>query len=716
MAWVGLGKGPRLLAVVGVLAVGACTEDGPAKGGALVEVTGRVFSLDKESPLTGAQISGPGHSKAKTTQDGSFAIVLDSSKPGSLTAVSEKTAPVSKPAPSTQAHVELHAKEFDAQQEIDVVAGGELKTKDGAGLSLGKGQLESKASSAKDKAQISVAVPDTKQASGLGSLPGNFDAKKGGKAGKIATESAVYVSVKQGADELSLKGGAKAKLSLKGAVMQQKASDLTLYRFDEASGTWLDVGQVQSGTDAGGLATYSGDVDGFGWFAVGEFYDALSCIHGCIAGEAAGTRVIATGVDHPSQSATFTDADGCFTLQVKAAAKFSVSAQAKGRASAGSFVMTGSGPACSSLDSLVLAAADPSCALGLNLCAAGCSDLDSDPRNCGACGTPCASDEACLVGHCVGPGEVIGSDGGVTDGGVGVDPLDGGTPNDGGTTSPDAASACGACGSANTVVGPFTLAGCCSFKGECGYVSDPLLIELGFSYDCIERDQLGASTSACPAFAHEGANGQLDMPGCCRDDNTCGYDTSAADYTSFQPAPDGGAGPNNLPTPLGLGCVRADQVVPGAVGRSCAGSAGDADGDGIPNNLDSCPFTADGGSDVDGDGVADACDNCPSDFNLDQSDKDQDKTGDVCDADIDGDGVLNASDNCPDAPNVNQSNMDNDAFGDMCDVCPYDPLASQTDTDRDGAGDDCDNCPYEPNPDQLDVDPANGHGDVCEIF
>src|SRR5205823_4492392 len=38
----------------------------------------------------------------------------------------------------------------------------------------------------------------------------------------------------------------------------------------------------------------------------------------------------------------------------------------------------------------------------------------------------------------------------------------------------------------------------------------------------------------------------------------------------------------------------------------------DADGDGIPNNLDNCPFTANPDqADRDGDGIGDACDKCP---------------------------------------------------------------------------------------------------------
>ncbi len=59
----------------------------------------------------------------------------------------------------------------------------------------------------------------------------------------------------------------------------------------------------------------------------------------------------------------------------------------------------------------------------------------------------------------------------------------------------------------------------------------------------------------------------------------------------------------------------------------------DADGDGIKNSVDNCPFTANPDqADRDGDGIGDACDNCPLVANADQKDTDGDGLGDVCDA------------------------------------------------------------------------------------
>ena len=134
------------------------------------------------------------------------------------------------------------------------------------------------------------------------------------------------------------------------------------------------------------------------------------------------------------------------------------------------------------------------------------------------------------------------------------------------------------------------------------------------------------------------------------------------------------------------------------------------------------PYTQQpGGQDADKDTIVDAEDNCPGIPNSDQSDVDDDGTGDMCDSctDTDGDGYGNPGyqqntcpdDNCPDTPNANQTNTDHDEIGDACDTCPNDPL---NDEDTDGICGGTDNCLTVYNPAQSDTD-ADGIGDACEL-
>ncbi len=117
----------------------------------------------------------------------------------------------------------------------------------------------------------------------------------------------------------------------------------------------------------------------------------------------------------------------------------------------------------------------------------------------------------------------------------------------------------------------------------------------------------------------------------------------------------------------------------------------DADGDGVPDDLDQCPDgreDMDGWNDLDGcpdpdndgDGILDAQDGCPNlpeDFDGFQDD-------DGCpDLDNDGDGIRDGRDRCPDQPE------DIDGFEDQ-DGCP------DLDNDGDGVPDIRDQCPFTP--------------------
>ena len=70
--------------------------------------------------------------------------------------------------------------------------------------------------------------------------------------------------------------------------------------------------------------------------------------------------------------------------------------------------------------------------------------------------------------------------------------------------------------------------------------------------------------------------------------------------------------------------------------------------------------------DADSDGIPDAVDSCPYHVNPGQGDIDNDAYGDSCDDDMDGDGVTNGRDNCPGVANPLQEDANFDGTGDAC--------------------------------------------------
>ena len=155
----------------------------------------------------------------------------------------------------------------------------------------------------------------------------------------------------------------------------------------------------------------------------------------------------------------------------------------------------------------------------------------------------------------------------------------------------------------------------------------------------------------------------------------------------------------------------------------------DSDSDGITNNLDNCPSTANADQlDTDADGVGDVCDNAPNTPNADQTDTDGDGIGDVEDAfpldatewlDTDADGIGDNADMDDDEdgqldtdeiacgsdpllassmsldtdgdtiPDCVDTDDDNDGVIDTADAFPLDP-AEWADTDADGIGNNAD--------------------------
>ncbi|MFN7144275.1 MAG: LamG-like jellyroll fold domain-containing protein, partial [Myxococcota bacterium] len=136
----------------------------------------------------------------------------------------------------------------------------------------------------------------------------------------------------------------------------------------------------------------------------------------------------------------------------------------------------------------------------------------------------------------------------------------------------------------------------------------------------------------------------------------------------------------------------------------------DADGDGVSDADDVCPF-GDDTADADGDGTADACDACPVDRFNDSDGDGRCDSADLCalDAanDADGDGY------CGDVEPGCDLDAENDGDGDG--VCaPYDICVYDAQNDADGDGLCADEDPYDDCPDQVDSD-GDGTANLCDV-
>lgn len=668
-----------------LLSGAACTTDA---GSNTVTLSGRAFSTDTGAALAGAEIS-LGATKARTTTDakGAFTLTYSGGRKGTLELSGKSHAPVKKPAPEMGGYLEMMGKRLDLEQEIDAEQGGTVKSK-GASIVVPANKLRTDDASETPakKAKLAVAVPDPRNSKELSALPGNADAQKDKRRGKVSLESPIYVSAEDAQKKLKLTVDGKVKVSLPVHQKKQTKNDggtHALFRFDDESGLWIEVGSVTLGEDEDGNPVYEGEIDRWGWFAVGEFFEQLSCVRACVVesdGDAVPfARAVASGVGYFTQSSAFADDAGCFAVEVRGGASFTLAVQAKDGFAAAVAAEGGSGgsvddpSSCVDLGKITLSPRESeTCPSGYRACGDACVDVSSDQNHCGGCDVVC-DDALCIAGSCGGAPLQPMSDAGV--GGemdAGTAPIDGSVdtervdsdgdgvpdgrdncpeqPNPGqadedgdgrgdacdncpqqpnpeqadedgngvgdacedeGSCVPqtcdvvgatcgmisdgcggtlqcgscpaelvciantctvgsavdagvdldasvpsDASVGCGSCEdySSNSTLGQ--MLACCTSEGLCG-TQTANMADYGLSaaVSCIARDQPGSQTEeVCPFRVFEGSSGTITLYGCCRPDDTCGYEMTEIELDPY--FADGGWEFASL----GLGCVSYEDL------------------------------------------------------------------------------------------------------------------------------------------------------------
>lgn len=428
-----------------LLLIAACGDSTSSGNASPVQVSGRVLAAENGKPLSEVTVVAPGNKQKTTDARGAFELIYSAEAKGAIKASSRVAAPVEKPAPRAKGYVELYVKAYDLEQEIDGATGGEASTAGGARLKVGADSLVS-AKGKPAKTKLVLAAVNPKRATDLPSIPGNFDAQQSTeKRGKLAPKSPVYVSARDGDEELSLKDGQRASVDLPIHNKGRKANGdtLPLYRYDFERGLWVEEGSATEITSEAGIAIYRAQIGSLGWWTVGDFYDQLTCLRGCVksadGAPEKGARVLVNGLDHDIQLTSYTGEDGCYALDVRAQAQLSISAQSEA-ALGGPLVLRSSASlvsaevdpgACQEVSTITMQPlADSDCGHGLSECGGVCVDTNFDADHCGTCGTVCEV-TSCVSAQCASP----------DDPGEPVEPMaDAGPQPMDASTEPDAAS------------------------------------------------------------------------------------------------------------------------------------------------------------------------------------------------------------------------------------------------------------------------------------
>jgi hypothetical protein len=390
--------------------LGACSSNKEASTN--VKISGRVFEAGKATAIANLSVVMPDGTRTKSDGEGDFTSQSKSGK--SVRIEGEGYAPTSKPAPKGDGYLELYAKATDAKENLQPSKGGEVSSNKGGKVNVPSNAFTSKEGKDPEEAIVELAVVDARKSTDLPSLPGDFDARKGSKSGKVSAESPMYLTAKDGGKSLDVAKGKSLEASF---PARRAGSNATLFHFDEDKQEWQSRGEAPRSKNKAGESSYEVQLDALGWWTVGEFYDRLTCVRACVVGDddkpAPFARAVATGIDHFTQLASYAGEDGCFALTVRASAQVSLTVQARDgyvparvlKTSDEEIDLARDASDCQDLGELVLIAHKVNrCPQGLGRCNDACVDVSNDSDSCGRCGVTCGGTEgrelSCIAGEC----------------------------------------------------------------------------------------------------------------------------------------------------------------------------------------------------------------------------------------------------------------------------------------------------------------------------
>ncbi len=408
----------------------AANPDGVAADGmadtaptAFGSIEGRLTEAGTAQPIAGAEVSAGG---IKTTSDleGRFLlgsvpvgdrVVVRASKVGYADALEPVT--VTR---DVRSYLSAGLLPGSGVMQMDVTAGGEVNDHQGALAKFAANSLvKANGEAATGPATVTVAALDATDPISIQSFPGDFTARRtDGSDILLETVVPMSVSVRQGGEELNIKPGMNAELSLPiPTELAASAPDtIPLWSLDPKTGSWKEEGTAtrQADPEAPSGFVYKATVSHLSWWNADKPI-TVTCIRGCAqVNDAPAARVVvhAVGRNYSGETTAVTGADGCFALDLKRSSEVLVWAESRDALSEGMTVATpealmrasaGAGQ-CKDIGTLALkprAMANSGCPMGLLRCGDQCVNPQSDVQHCGACNQYC--DLACTDGKCACP-------------------------------------------------------------------------------------------------------------------------------------------------------------------------------------------------------------------------------------------------------------------------------------------------------------------------
>ena len=275
---------------------------------------------------TGAQIEGAsvrvGSASTTTNGEGDFTLagvpvgeraLLQVSKANYET--NQRIVPVARDAESFASVVLLPV---GASQTLDPAAGGDV------GIPGSPAQVSFPAGAIDATSTVRVTITDVNPSAAPDNMPGDFTTA----GSPIESFGALSVNLyKEDGSPTNLKSGSTATIRIPLDTRSASRPDtIPLFFYDTVAGRWVQEGEARLLTGPDG-SYYEGTVSHFTYWNADQVYNTVTlsgCVQNADGSRVPGVRLQSTGIDYTGTSTTVSDANGNFTIPVRAGSNLTI--------------------------------------------------------------------------------------------------------------------------------------------------------------------------------------------------------------------------------------------------------------------------------------------------------------------------------------------------------------------------------------------------------